>query len=39
MDGEAVLRAMGVQLVVLARSVSEGLSAIAASPSMPLSWI
>jgi CheY-like chemotaxis protein len=31
MDSEAVLRAMGVQLVVLARSVSEGLSAIAAS--------
>jgi CheY-like chemotaxis protein len=31
MDGEAVLRAMGVQLVVLARSLSEGLSAIAAS--------
>lgn len=31
MDGEAVLRGMGVQLVVLARSVSEGLNAIASS--------
>ncbi len=31
MDGEATLRAMGVQLVVLARSVSEGLNAIGSS--------
>ena len=31
MDGEAVLRGMGVQLVVLARSVNEGLHAIASS--------
>ena len=31
MDGEAVLQSMGVQLVVLARSVSEGLNAIATS--------
>ena len=31
MDGEAVLQSMGVQLVVLARSVNEGLNAIATS--------
>jgi CheY-like chemotaxis protein len=31
MDGEASLRALGVQLVVLARSVSEGLNAIGSS--------
>lgn len=31
MDGEAVLQSMGVQLVVLARSVSGGLNAIATS--------
>jgi CheY-like chemotaxis protein len=32
MDGEAALQAMGVQQVVLVRSVSEGLSAIDGSP-------
>jgi CheY-like chemotaxis protein len=31
MDGEAVLQALGVQLVVPARSLSEGLKAIGAS--------
>jgi CheY-like chemotaxis protein len=31
MDGEAVLQGMGVQLVVLARSLSEGMAAMASS--------